>query len=53
MLLNVIVTGADVADAKEVSPAFVAVAIHVPAPVLVRSPCESTAQPEAVPPVIA
>lgn len=35
------------------SPAFVAVAIQVPAPVAVTDPVLDTAQPAAVPPVIA
>jgi hypothetical protein len=51
--VNVIVTGADTAVAKVLSPALVAVAIHVPAPVAVRISCKSIAQPAAVPPVIA
>jgi hypothetical protein len=51
--VNVIVTGADTAVAKVLSPALVAVAIQVPALVAVRSSCASIAHPVAVPPVIA
>jgi hypothetical protein len=51
--VNVIVTGADTAVAKVLSPALVAVAIQVPALVAVRSPCKSIAHPDAVPPVTA
>ena len=51
--VNVIVTGADTAVAKVLSPALVAVAIQVPALVAVRSSCASITHPVAVPPVIA
>jgi hypothetical protein len=50
--VKVTVPGDDVAVANELSPALVAVAIHVPAPVAVTPPIELTAQPVAVPPVI-
>jgi hypothetical protein len=51
--VNVTVNGAEVALAKFASPALVAVAIQVPAPVAVRIPCALMAHPEAVPPVSA
>jgi hypothetical protein len=49
--VKVIVTEADVALANVASPSFVAVTIQVPAPVAFSSPCASTAQPVAVPPI--
>jgi hypothetical protein len=51
--VNITVRGVDIAVAYVESPVFVAVAIQVPAPVEVISPCPSIAHPAAVPPVIA
>ncbi len=50
---KVTVSGADVALAKLASPAFVAVAKHVPSVVAVKSPCELIEQPVAVPSITA
>jgi hypothetical protein len=51
--VKVVVAGAEVVVANEASPDLVAVAIQVPALVEVTTPLELTAQPVAVPPVIA